>query len=79
MERDGVVYVSDYITKVDYKRLRLDKIRGVRPDIEEAIKLFQNRIRNRYLNQINMLNTDVYNNGFASMALCCLKKNLWTL
>ena len=65
MERNGVVYVSSSVTKVDYRRLKLEKHRGVRPDLEEAIKLFQERIRKRYLKQINMLNKDVYNNAIS--------------
>ncbi len=72
MQCGGIVYVSNSVTEGEYRRLRLDKHRGVRPDLEVAINLFRERIRERYLRQINMLNNDVYNNGFASMALCCL-------
>lgn len=40
--------------------------------MEDAITFFRDRVEGRYLRIIDMLNEYVFDNGFASMALCCL-------
>ena len=40
--------------------------------ISRAVAFFVERIKCRYLDQINILNENAYSNGFASMALICL-------
>ena len=75
MEKNGIVYVNSNMTEKEFRRFDLVKRNGIRRDLEDAIKFFRDRIEGRYLRQINILNNggeDVFDNGFASMALCCL-------
>ena len=72
MERNGIIYVSNNTTEGEFRRFDLDKRHGVRRDLEDAINFFRDRINGRYLRQINILNNDAFDNGFTSMAICCL-------
>lgn len=72
MERNGIVYVSSNTTERQFRKFNLDKRHGVRKDLEAAIDFFRDRIIGRYLRQINMLNNEAFDNGFTSMAICCL-------
>ena len=72
MERNGIIYVNNNTTEGELLRFVLDKRHGVRRDLEDAISFFRDRIEGRYLQQIEMLNNDVFSNGFTSMAICCL-------
>lgn len=72
MENKGTIYVSGNTTKGEFKRFDLRKRSSGRPDLEDAIDFFRERINGRYLQQINMLNRNLFDNGFASMAICCL-------
>lgn len=75
MEKGGKIYVNRNTTVGEFMRYNLEKHKGIRPDIDEAIEFFRDRIQGRYLNQIQMLNNhghDVFDNGFTAMAICCL-------
>ena len=75
MEKNGIIYVSRNTTDREFMRYNLNKLNGRRPDLEKAIEFFRDRIQGRYLGQIRMLNNqgdDVFDNGFTSMAICCL-------
>lgn len=70
MERDSRIYISTSHTVDDFRRLKLNNRQG--SDWEKAIEIYRDRITNRYLKQISLLNEDPFTNGFASMALCSL-------
>lgn len=75
MEKNGRIYVSSNVTNRDLMCFDLKKRHGIRPDLEKAIEFFRDRIQGRYLNQIRLLNDQgrgVFDNGFTSMAICCL-------
>lgn len=72
MERNSLVYVNDSITDREFRCFDLDKRHGCRRDYEKALSFFRERIQNRYLNQIRLLNQKPFENGFVSMAICCL-------
>lgn len=70
MERDGKAYLSNNYTRTDYWRLDLNN--SSFQDWNTAIHFFRERIYGRYVHQIDMLNENPFENGFASVSLCCL-------
>lgn len=75
MENKGKIYVSKNTTNRELRQFDLNKRNGIRPDLEKAIEFFRERIQGRYLSQIRALNNhgnNVFDNGFTSMAICCL-------
>ena len=73
MEKNGTIYVNYNTTIGQFRRFELEKKNGHRKDLYRAIEFFRERIEERYLRQIKMLNNDsVFDNGFISMAICCL-------
>lgn len=71
MERRGEVYISHNHKAVEYKRLNLT----ARSDNDKwfvAIEIFRERIYGRYIYPIRELNRNAYENGFVTMAVCCL-------
>lgn len=71
MEYKGKVYISPKYKKTDYLKLKLTNS-SKDEDWAQAIRIFEDRIKGRFLNQIDSMLTDVRFNGFAIMALNCL-------
>lgn len=71
MQTERGIFISDNYSRSDYRRLHLQ----INSDYEAwslAINIFSERIYGRFINQIKLLNENAQQNGFASMALCCL-------
>ena len=64
-------YFSPHHQKSEYIELHLTKDSG-RDKFDIAIDLFKDRIKGRFLDQIESLSSDYGKNGFAIMALECL-------
>lgn len=72
MECDGGIYISENARREDFMRLDLNEDNINDSSLCKAIRIFKDRIIGRYLSQIKNLNENSFENGFASMALCCL-------
>ena len=64
-------YISPNFPTEEYLNLNLT-INSDDETFEKAIKMFEDRIKGRFLEQINLLKNDCYKNGFSIMALECL-------
>lgn len=71
MEKDGIGYISRAYNAEAFLDLNL-QINSAEADWCYAIKIFRDRIESRFWDVIDILETDLYNNGFAIMALNCL-------
>ena len=71
MQTKRGIFISDNHTCSDYRRLCL-RINSNSEAWNNAINIFRERIYDRFIDQIELLNIDAERNGFASMALCCL-------
>lgn len=71
METKGEVNISPQYNRDDYHNLKLS-ITSSESDWECAVSILKDRMRGRYINQIDSLSNDINANGFAIMALNCL-------
>ncbi|MCI6731157.1 MAG: hypothetical protein MR487_02365 [Lachnospiraceae bacterium] len=71
MQTERGIFISDNHTRSDYRNLRL-RIDSDSEAWNKAINIFRERIYGRFINQIKLLNKNARQNGFASMAMCCL-------
>lgn len=71
METKRGILISNNHNRFDYRRLCL-RTNSDRNAWNKAINIFKERIYGRFINQIKLLNKNAEQNGFASMALCCL-------
>ena len=71
MEFNSEIYLSPMYTKDDYKRLNLSTSSDEKC-WKQAVNIFSDRIKGRFLSQIQTLSKDINSNGFAIMALNCL-------
>lgn len=71
MEKEGRLYISPQYTREDYLRLRLN-INSSEEIWHKAVNIFDDRIRGRFINSIEVFCEDVSNSGFSIMAINCL-------
>lgn len=71
MRTEDGLFISPKFQKIDYITLGLTPISKAE-SWEKAIAIFDDRIRGRHINQIDMLMDNIADNGFSIMALDCL-------
>lgn len=73
MERNNKIYISPKYTNEDYNKLITDNNYD-QVFFEKAVNIFDDRIRGRYIDPINLLSNseNIEKYGFAVMALDCL-------
>ena len=71
MFKDNTKYISRVYTKSDYTKIKLT-INSPDIDFQTAVSIFQDRIQERFMEQIHQLSYDYETNSFAIMALECL-------
>jgi len=71
METSGEIYISVHYKSDNYLDLRLTANSST-DDWNEAIAIYEDRMKGRYLDPIVELSHDVNKNGFAIMAIICL-------
>lgn len=85
MYKNDLMYISEHYTKEEYLRLELDSENIDEDKLRKAVMIFEDRIKGRFLDQINILSGNdnsiiqqdsnfakIYKNGFSIMALECL-------
>ena len=68
---EGKRFISPQYTKEDYLALNL-MLNSSDDTWEQAICIFEDRIRGRFIDQIKLMSNDLNGNGFSIMAINCL-------